>query len=102
MQDRKAPASATTTAMTLDWSAFRSGANVVAGHSRSKNGVASLAIQHFFKRMDLRITSVHDGRDSIKSRKPSSLARAQKKSRDHAPARKIVSTLNFPNIKIYR
>jgi hypothetical protein len=36
-----------------------------------KNGVASLAyapaIHHFLKKMDARIKSAHDGRDSIKS-----------------------------------
>jgi hypothetical protein len=39
-----------------------------------KNGVASLAyapaIHHFLKKMDARIKSAHDGRDSVKSRKP--------------------------------
>jgi hypothetical protein len=37
---------------------------VIAGHSRSKNGVASLAfapaINHFSKNMDARIKSAHD------------------------------------------
>jgi hypothetical protein len=37
---------------------------VIAGHSRSKNGVASLAcdpaIHHFSKTMDARIKSAHD------------------------------------------
>jgi hypothetical protein len=39
---------------------------VMAGHSRSKNGVASLAyapaIHHFSKKMDARIKSAHNTR----------------------------------------